>query len=206
MKFSLKTLILLGSLVFQLNCLNFGFKTPQGQKLIIGDISISATAYHTRKVIEELNEVLAAYLNFLDGAPVILRPTRLVKGIRNLDRSVWCLYELASAGISVFITKKRRRYPHLDAYTSIFDFPLIILFEKDPAELIEVQLSEVITLDVMEEIVANTPDVMASLDMELDDIEITPLASYETPIISINDIESHNNNNEDFFGSNCSLS
>lgn len=166
----LQLLIILNLILQNINSLTFGFRTKNGQKLIIGDISFRATSYHIGKVCEELSEVLAAYLRILQGLPVVIRPTKLIKRINNLDNSVRSLYELAPLGISRYILQKRDRFTHLKTYTTIFETPVIILFEREVPELLEIDLSGVITVDLIDEFVDNAPNFLVRLNSELNQI------------------------------------
>lgn len=141
-------------LSFSFKCftLNFGFKTIEGDKIIIGEFSRLATPSQIKKALEELESHNSSYCHEED---VFYSITKLLICHKTGINSFLRLFEIEMSQWLGYLKLNLENMEILSSLVTVFKNPLLITTRKTISNVAKVEFIEPIILNLFDEICYN---------------------------------------------------
>lgn len=141
--------LILLSFICKCFTLNFGFKTSDGDKIIIGEFSRLASPSLIKKALEELEAHTSSYCHEAD---VLYSITKLIKCHKTGINSFLRLFEIEMGQWLGYLKLNLDNMEILSSLVTVFQNPLLITTRKTISNVTKVEFVEPIVLNLFDEI------------------------------------------------------
>lgn len=141
------------NLLSQCQSLNFGFKTKQGDRIVIGEFNNNPSSVQIRRVLCELNSLRESFHSTLKSPRLSISFKRIIKHVHNyVDNAEKGFYEIEIYRLIGHLRANLAGSHYLATYGIIFENPSIIISRHGCFEIpAEILLTDAISIDLRKE-------------------------------------------------------